>query len=275
VGGVFYWIYDYPTWLMGLVFAFFFVATSLSGLFLVRVRVSKWIHSEHRTNELVGMALGSFSVLYGILLGLVAVGAYQNFSSISDLVTREASCLTGFYRDVSAFPEPYRDQLQADLRSYTRYTIDYGWPAQRQGHVTTGTTQRMTVLFNDLTSFEPTDRRSEIIFGEAFRQFNNLTEIRRARMAQVTTGIPAVLWWVVGIGAFLNIVLIWMLDMEIHVHVILASVLSLFLGVVIFLVAAMDNPFRGEVSVSASALELVYQTYMKPNSVVYQKPASP
>jgi hypothetical protein len=272
---VFYWIYDYPTWMVGLLFAFSFLAISLGGLFLFRSRFSKWIHSEKRANELVGVSLGSFSVLYGILLGLVAVGAYQNFSSVSDLVTKEASCLTGFYRDVSALPQPYKDQLQADLRSYTRYTIDYGWPAQRQGHVTTGTTQRMTVLFNDLTSFNPTDKRSEIIFAEALRQFNNLTELRRARMSQVTVGLPAVLWWVVGIGAFLNIVLIWMLDMEIHVHVILTTVLSLFLGVVIFLVAAMDNPFRGEVSVGPDALELVYQTYMTPNSVVYTKPTSP
>jgi hypothetical protein len=69
----------------------------------------------------------------------------------------------------------------------------------------------------------------------------------------------------VGIGAFLNIVLIWMLDMEIHVHAILATLLSLFLGVVIFLVAAMDNPFRGEVSVGPDALELVYRTLMTVN----------
>ncbi len=262
---MFYWIYDHPTWQIGLLFAFVFVATSLIGLFLFRSLFHQWIHTEKRANELVGFSLSSFSVLYGILLGLVAVGAYQNFSDVSNLVTREASCLTGFYRDVSALPGPYNDKLQADLANYTRYTIDYGWPAQRQGHVTTGTTQRMTVLFNDLTAFNPTDRRTEVIFAEAFRQFNNLTELRRARMEEVTVGLPAVLWWVVGIGAFLNIVLIWMLDMEIHVHVVLTAVLALFLGVVIFLVAAMDNPFRGEVSVGPGALELVYQTYMKPN----------
>jgi hypothetical protein len=266
VRAVFYWIYDYPTWAMGLVFAAFFLAVSLGGLFLFRLGFSEWIHTEKRANEMVGFALSSFSVLYGILLGLVAVGAYQNFSTISDLVTKEGSCLAGFYRDVSAFPEPYKDKLQADLRNYTRYTIDYGWPAQRHGHVTTGSTARMTVLFNDLTAFNPTDRRSEVIFAEAFRQFNDLTEVRRARMAEVTTGIPPVLWWVVGIGAFLNVVLIWMLDMERHVHVILTAVLSLFLSVVIFLVAAMDNPFRGEVSVGPGALELVYQTYMKPGA---------
>ena len=81
---------------------------------------------------MVGVALGSFSLLYGILLGLVAVGAYQNFSSISDLVTSEASCLTSLYRDTSAFPEPYRAQLKADLANYTRFTIDQEWPVQRR-----------------------------------------------------------------------------------------------------------------------------------------------
>src|ERR1700761_3617460 len=103
---MFYWIYDYPTWAMGLLFAFVFLAGSLIGLFLFRSRFSKWIHSETRATEMVGVSLGSFSVLYGLLLGLVAVGAYQNFSNISDLVTKEASSLTGLYRDVSAFPEP-------------------------------------------------------------------------------------------------------------------------------------------------------------------------
>jgi hypothetical protein len=262
---VFYWIYDYPTAEIGLLFAVVFVAFSLTGMFLFRTIVHGWIHSDHRTNEMVGLSLESFSVLYGILLGLVAVGTYQNFSSISDLVTKEASCLASLYRDASALPEPQRTALRRDIRNYTRFTIDHGWPAQRHGMITTGSTRLMTILFNDLVTVQPADKRGEIVFAEAFRQYNNLTEVRRARLASVTTGIPAVLWWVVGIGAFLNIVLIWMLDMEIHVHAILATLLSLFLGVVIFLVAAMDNPFRGEVSVGPDALELVYRTLMTVN----------
>jgi hypothetical protein len=247
---------------MGLLFAIVFVALSLGGLLLFRSRLSEWIHTETRANELVGVSLGSYSVLYGILLGLVAVGAYQNFSSLTALVTREASSLSSLYLDISQFPDPYRFTLQKDLRKYTRYTIDVGWPEQRRGIVPTGGTERLNVFFDDLASFHPTDRRTEILFTEALRQLNNLVELRRARLAAVTIGLPAVLWWVVGIGAFLNIVLLWMLDMEIHVHVILATVLSLFLGVVVFLVAAMDCPFRGEVSVKPDAIELVYRTQM-------------
>ncbi len=260
---MFFWIYDYPTWAMGLLFAVAFLVFSLGGQFLFRALLAKWIHTEARTNELVGISMASFAVLYGILLGLVAVGAYQNYSVMDDLVTKEASCLASLYRDTSAFPEPYRQTLHRDLRTYARQTIDLGWPAQRHGVVPGGGSQIISTLFDDLTAFNPGDKRGEIIFAETFRQFNELVEFRRARLADVTTGIPAILWWVVAIGAVLNLILMWMLDMEVHVHVMLTTVMGLFLASVIFMTIAMDRPFRGEVSVGPDAYERVYQTLMQ------------
>jgi Protein of unknown function (DUF4239) len=118
----------------------------------------------------------------------------------------------------------------------------------------------------DLVGYEPRDRREEIVQAETFRQFNAFVEARRARLASVTTGIPAAMWWVVAIGAVLNIslLLLLLMDMELHVHFILGGVLALFLGMVIFLIAALDNPFRGEVSVGPDAFQLIYDTVMTP-----------
>jgi hypothetical protein len=104
--------------------------------------------------------------------------------------------------------------------------------------------------------FKPQSRSDEIIFAEALHEFNAFLEIRRKRLANVRTGIPAVLWSVVGLGAALNIVLIRMFDMEIHVHLILGGVLALFLGIVIFLIATLDKPVPGEVSVGPDACSL-------------------
>jgi len=50
--------------------------------------------------------------------------------------------------------------------------------------------------------------------------------------------------------------------MEIHVHMILGAVLASILGVVIFLIAALDNPFRGKVSVGPDSIALVYETLL-------------
>jgi hypothetical protein len=182
---------------------------------------------------------------------------------VNDIVTKEASSLAALYRDVSGYPEPLRGQLQDELREYAHYTIEDGWPQQARGIVPTGGTARITTFFNTLETFEPEKKREELLHAEALRQFNNLVETRRARLANVTTGIPPVLWWTVAIGAILMIGIIWMLNMEIHVHVLLGSALAVFLGMMIFLIAAMDNPFRGEVSIGPDPIKLVYETLMQ------------
>jgi hypothetical protein len=55
-----------------------------------------------------------------------------------------------------------------------------------------------------------------------------------------------------------------LLDMEIHVHVILAGATALFLGSVVFLITALDNPFHGGVTVSAEPIRVALATVMRP-----------
>jgi hypothetical protein len=261
---MFYWIYDYPSEYIGALFAFVFVGTTLLGILLSRRMVHSWIHSERRANDMIAVTLATISVLYGLLLGLLAVGTYQNFSSVSDIVTKEASALAALYRDLGGFPQPIRGGLRDKLREYTRDVIEESWPLQRRGIVPTAGSDRITTFIDELLTYNPAEPGREIVYAETLRQFNNLVETRRARLANVTTGIPAVLWWVVAAGALINIALICMLDMQIHVHLLLGGAISLFLGIVIFVIAALDNPFRGEVSVGPEPIQLVYETLMKP-----------
>lgn len=261
-----YWIYDYPAWAIGLLFATVFVAVAWIGTFVARKTVHAWVHREPRANEMIGFALSSFFVLYGLLLGLLAVAAYQNFSAVNDIVDKEASSLAALDRDFSSYPEPIRGRLLDQLREYTRYTIEDGWPQQRAGIVPKGGSERITSLSKVLFAFEPVTKGDEIKHAEALRQFNHLIEMRRSRLANVTTGLPPVLWWVLALGSLLSIMLIWLLDMEIHVHLILGGALAAFLGIVIFLIAELDNPFRGDLSVGPDPIVLVYESLMTPEA---------
>ena len=265
---MFYWIYAYPSLYIGALFAVVSVAVTLLSILVVRRFFHPWIHTDERANDMVGFALSSFSVLYGLLVGLLAVAAYQNFSSVNDIVNKEASSLGALFRDLRGYPQPSRRALRDDLRDYTRNVIDKSWPEQQRGTVPKEESHLMAKFIDDLLSFEPSKKSEEILHAEALHQLNSLVELRRSRLANVTTGIPAVFWWVVAIGAIISLVLLAMLDMEIHVHLILGALVSLFLGLVIFLIAAMDNPFRGAVSVGPDAFVATYNSLMKPNDVV-------
>jgi len=265
---MFYWIYDQPSAAVGLVFALGFLAFVWLATLLFHRYFHPWFHTEGRANDMVGFALSSFSVFYGILVGLIAVAAYQNFGNLEDVVTREASSLAAMYRDLGGYPQPERSRLQGWLRDYTRYEIERDWPQLQHGIVPWEGSHRLEQFMDELLAFEPRRTGEQLLHAEALRQLNSFMDLRQVRLTNVEVGIPAVMWWVVGIGAFIVLLLVAMLDMDIHVHLTLGAALSVFLGLVIFLTAEMDHPFRGHVSVGPDAFRSVYTRLMQPNDAV-------
>ena len=155
---MFKWIYDYPAWQMGALFGLGFMAVGLIGRVAVRPLFHHWIHGHYRTNEMVSLNIASFSVFYGIVLGLVAVGVYANYASAGVLVEREAATLAAIYSDTSDLPEPHRTILLADLRAYAEETIHRDWPTQAQGIVPKGGTQRMEDFQKHLQLVHPNEK---------------------------------------------------------------------------------------------------------------------
>jgi hypothetical protein len=253
---------------MGSVFTGVFVSITWFLIFIFRYFLNPILLKETNTNEMVGLILANFSVLYALLLGLLAVAAFQNLTEVSTAVTSEASSLGALYRDVQAYPQPTRGVLQNDLRDYTRFTIDRAWPDQQAGVVAAEGTQRITRFVLNLTEFRPSTKSEEIIHAEAYRQFNLYHTLLSDRLSAVSTGIPSLFWAVVIIGAIITILLFAMLEMNIVVHFVMAGLLSGYLGLVIFLVAAMDNPFRGTANVGSEPFEEVYQSLMAPDGAV-------
>src|SRR5215472_10474561 len=89
--------------------------------------------------------------------------------------------------------------------------------------------------------------------------------LRRTRLKSVTAGLPASLWVVLLVGAVVNIAVTWFFHMRSQsMHFWMTVMFSGVLGLLIFLLAAMDNPFRGQISVGPEAFEMVYEQLMKP-----------
>jgi hypothetical protein len=262
-----YWFYDLPDWLSGILVGIVFVSVGSIGLVATRRRVRKLHGVPHSHNEVVGFYLGAIAVFYGITLGLLAVSTWTTYSDVEAKVDQEAIALGGLYRSVSSYPEPVRSQLQQELRSYAREVIDVGWPEQRRGIVPYGGGIKLAVFQTDFLQYEPKSETQKIVHAEAYRQFNSLVERRRARLDSVTEALPGVMWAMVLIGALISIGVTWLFDTaSFRMHFYLTSLLSALLGLIIFLVAVLDNPYRGTVSVGPEAIERVYDQIMTPSS---------
>jgi hypothetical protein len=112
-----YWIYDVPGLWIAALFAVLLVGLCWLGIFFFRPLVRSRLSPDVGLNEILGDFLQYFGVMYGLLLGLLAVAAYQNHTDVEKAVSGEASSLAALYRDVSGYPEPQRTELTLSLGS--------------------------------------------------------------------------------------------------------------------------------------------------------------
>ena len=97
---MFFWIYEIPPLLAIAAFGLAFVSVCWLGIFVSRTFVKSRFHQQPGLNGILGDYLQYFGVIYGLLLGLLAVGTYQNHAEAEKAVSKEASALAGLYRDV-------------------------------------------------------------------------------------------------------------------------------------------------------------------------------
>jgi Protein of unknown function (DUF4239) len=259
-----FWLYDIPTWQLFLVVGCGTAAFSVGGCMFFRDRTDKWLELVDSDNETVGQFLSFTGVFFGITLGLIAVTAWENYTSAQEKVGNEAAALSAFYVDISHLNEPVRTRLQYETRRLAVQSVDHDWGLQAQGIVPTGGDRMISNISGMLYSVEATSPTQSIILTESIRQFNALAERRRLRLQSVTDGLPATLWFVLVLGTVVNIILTWLFVIRNRkLDVIVNLLVGLLLGSVLFFIVAMDNPYRGELSVGSSPIADVIRTVMR------------
>jgi hypothetical protein len=260
-----YWIYNLPIWLFGGLTVLVFCAFGITGLAVTRRWAPSFHHATLSHNDMVGFYFRAITVLYGITLGLLMVGVWSYFSETEAKVDRETSALAALYLDVSHYPEPNRGRLQDDLRRYAREVIDVAWPQQQKGIVPRGNIAIVADLAHDLAAFEPASEGQKVLHEVSYKLFNELVERRRSRLLGVTAGLSGALSALVLIGAAINIAVTWFFHLHNQrMHLWMTALTSTLLGLMIFLLAAMDHPYLGKLSVSAEPFRLVYDQLMNP-----------
>jgi hypothetical protein len=238
---------------------------ALVGLFVVRRRVLPRLRIKTDDSEFTGSMVQAIMVFYGLALALIAVSVWQTYSDVSKIISQEATAIASLYRDVSTYPEPIRSELQKELRDYVDDVIRQAWPLQQRGKVPSGGVELMNRFQTTLAAFEPATEGQKVLHGETLRAYNHMIQARRLRLDAVQTKLPNVLWLVVFAGAIISLSASFFFKIEdARLHGILVVLLATFMGLVIFMIFALDRPFRGDLGLGTEPYQLVYDQLMKP-----------
>lgn len=261
------WIYDLSEPLFGLICCGSFLLLGILGYFLTRPVVRAIMGPDGGRNQGVDAVIGAVTLLYGLILTLIAVAAWQQWVSAQNTVTQEAATLRSIYSDVDSFPQPHRDTLTGELRDYAKAVIEQEWPMQQSGQSPTAALAELDAFERSLFAFEPTTERAKLVTASAVNEFAEMVKLRATRMNTATTGIPMTLWATLLVGALLTTLSTYFLQIErLSAQLAMTGFVTLLIAVVVFMTAVVDYPFRGTrgMSIAPDAFKLVYELNMRP-----------
>lgn len=254
-----------PLWALALAVNAWLMGVALAGLWAFRRWALPRLNFGNDVDLFYSAAvMQSAMMLYALVAALTAVSVWNRHSQASDIVSGEATTIARLWRDLSGYPQAERKALQDTLRSYTEQIINEAWPEQRQGRIPRAGVGHMNRLQAQLFGFEPAMESQKILHAEALSAYNSLIQARRLRLDAVEKGLPVVMWFVLLPGAMGCVFLVFFFRIrDARYQAILAASLSGFIAMVLFVIVALDHPFRGAMGIGSDSYQLIHQQLMQ------------
>ena len=226
------------------------VVLAVTGSVLLRRRYPSLAKGEH--NDMVGVTLGMFGAIYGIILAFVIVTLWTQLENTETIVATEATDVSLIARDAAAFPPPVRTRLDAALGEYVHAVVEQQWPRMRAGRPSYGATAgKLQSVYDVLQTYEPKATREEVFYEQAVDHVNDVASQRRARLTMAQQQLPPLLQVLAFGGAVVLIPLTFLYGMrKLRIQILFVASVAALIGFSLLLVFVLDRPFAGDLSVS-------------------------
>jgi hypothetical protein len=242
--------YGLPIWLAAILVLSASLAVGLASSFGLRTLLRLKSTEDDREHAVSFMQV--VAAYIGILIAFAGVQVWQDFTDADHTVHREAASAAELYRDLVTYG-PETLPARAELKAYVASIVKDEWPLLTHGKTSIRTEVALFRLFQRMGAIRPKDDRDSTIYAGAFSNLNDLVGLRRDRLIQSGSGIPAILW-IVGLGGSVLIVAYTATFRPTRTNIMMISGISLALGLIFLFILIVDRPYMGEYSVSSSEL---------------------
>jgi hypothetical protein len=203
------------------------------------------------------VALGFVASSYGLLLGLLVAFGANHYTDVRQQAQDEADSLVALWDTVAVYPPQIRNPTRHSVLCYMRAIRDDDWPSMERGsHLQSP----RALLFGDrlratVAGLPTTAVHEASAYGRAQGIVTDADKSRQQLLFFTESRVPAALWGVIYVGAFLLFLLIAMhyAGRPAGRLVSLGSVVIL-LTVVVAVLSALDQPYGAGARVGPTAL---------------------
>ena len=180
----------------------------------------------------------------------------DKYNTSQTTVANEAGDTVEIYQLANFFPEAQRDQIQELTRSYAKEVVEEEWPLMTNGQSSSHAEELLNEIEGSLQDFEPSTDSERAAYAQQLSRVHDLTQDRNVRLLNLYTGLPLILWIVLGGLATLIILFSFFLGMDnawLHRWAVVA--LTVAFAFIMFTIVVLDNPFGPGFRVGPDAFE--------------------
>ena len=239
------------------------VLVAIAGVVIARRRVPYGLLQLN--HNFTGVTYTIVGAVYGVYLAFTIVVVWQQFDHAEQDATSEAVHLSEVWRDVQVLPAPARTAVEKRLRDYADSVVQREWPSMAAGNGADAVTaERYEDVWRELYAVraEASGTGDAAFFNEAILQMNTIGIQRRVRLLSSASALPSIMWILLVGGGVVTVGFTYLIGAP-HAWV-QGSVTAALTGLVVFsllLVAALQHPFSGDISVKPVAYQGVLTSF--------------
>jgi hypothetical protein len=244
--------------------------TTAAGLavYIVTFRLHARHQSEDAMKE-IGQATSNLMRVVGwlftLLLSLTFTNVVGELAVTESAIESEAAAISDVHHNLRRFGPEETRELQTLLVDYTQAVIDDDWPALAQGRLSERVDTSLLRLEDAVLNLKATGATEETLRSRAIADVDLISDYRMSRLQQAREQPPLVL--IVVFTGYLVTMVYFGVYKPRRVVVGLMSFYTAFVGVVIYLILAMSDPFQGATVIDSAPFEFVLETMRSDSGV--------
>jgi Protein of unknown function (DUF4239) len=249
-------VYQYPIWAVGSLL----VGAAVVGAVLLELCVRRVLPIElrRRHNDVAAAIFSIIGVTYGVLLAFVAMLAWEGFNRAKSASYVEAALIGDVYNLSAGFSDPERSSIRNEILGYAQHVVNTEWPQQAEGRVVGQNSVYLSALNETALSRRPSDQADYDLDSLLLQTIMRLWDARQGRLLAAQSTIPDIVWFVLTIGGALTVAFNSFLGApSLRMQLAMSAVLTASGVLVLILIIALSNPFRGDFRVSTAPFENV------------------
>jgi hypothetical protein len=234
------------------------VSTTVVGL-VVYLVFYKFI-SKYQSYDLKDPTSSLFRVvglLVSLMLSLAFSEVIAELRTINNAVEREAVAISDTFENLKLFDIERTREIRTTLVEYTQAVIDDDWPALANDKLSQRTGALKRQLTEAVLNLEPATSNQEKLWSLIVADLDVISDHRFIRLDSALEK-PPVFVYVIIVGFLITMACFGAYRPQAPL-VVLVSLYTLFVGLVLFLIVKLSDPFQGDIGVAPTAFEYLVE----------------